>query len=55
MCMMVGSAFLLLCDTLARVIVFPYELPCGLLLSALGAPFLIWMLVRKRKRLGVND
>lgn len=55
LCMMVGSTFLLLCDTLARVIVFPYELPCGLLLSALGAPFLIWMLVRKRKRLGVND
>ena len=49
LCMMVGSAFLLLCDTLARVIVFPYELPCGLLLSALGAPFLIFLIVRGRK------
>ena len=54
-CMTLGPAFLLICDTLGRIIVFPYELPCGLFLSLLGAPFLVWMLVRRRKRLGVQE
>ena len=49
-----GSLFLLLCDTLSRLVVFPYELPCGLFLSVAGAPFLILMLVKKRKRLGTD-
>ena len=49
-----GSLFLLLCDTLSRLVVFPYELPCGLFLSVAGAPFLILMLVKKRKRLGID-
>ena len=55
LCIMIGSAFLLLCDTLAKILVFPYELPCGLLLSILGAPFLIRILIKKRKRLGMYD
>ena len=54
-CVLIGSAFLLLCDTLSRILVFPYELPCGLLLSVLGAPFLIRLLIKKRKRLGLFD
>lgn len=52
---LIGAAFLLFCDTLSRLLVFPYELPCGLLLSILGAPFLIRILIKKRKRLGIND
>ena len=55
LCILSGSAFLLLCDTAARLVAFPYELPCGLILSILGTPFLIWMLVKKRKRLGTYD
>jgi len=55
LCIITGSAFLLLCDTLSRIIVFPYELPCGLLLSVIGAPFLIRILIKKRKRLGMFD
>ena len=55
LCMMVGASFLLICDTLARLFVFPYQLPCGLLLSVIGAPFLVGVLVKKRKRLGTSD
>ena len=51
---LLGAEFLLICDTLGRVLFFPYELPCGLFLSLIGAPFLIWMLIRRRKRLGVK-
>lgn len=54
LCALYGSVFLLLCDTAARLVVFPYELPCGLFLSAAGAPFLILLLMKKRKRLGTQ-
>ena len=49
-----GASFLVLCDTIARIVAFPYELPCGLILSLIGAPFLITILIKKRKRLGVS-
>ena len=45
-----GAALLTVCDLLARVLFFPYELPAGLLLSLLGAPFFIFLLVRRRGR-----
>lgn len=46
-----GAAFVTLCDTLARVIFAPYELPVGILLSVLGGPaFLLLLLKRKGGR-----
>ena len=45
-----GSGFLILCDSLIRLLFYPFELPVGLLLSALGAPFFIFMLARRRRR-----
>ena len=54
LCAAYGAAFLVLCDTLARLAAFPYELPCGLILSLTGAPFLIMTLFRRRKRLGLQ-
>ncbi len=54
LCAAYGAAFLVLCDTLARLAAFPYELPCGLILSLTGAPFLIMTLLRRRKRLGLQ-
>ena len=46
-----GAAFVALCDTLARVIFAPYELPVGILLSVLGGPaFLLLLLKRKGGR-----
>lgn len=53
-CAIYGSLLLLMCDTLSRLVVFPYELPCGLFLSIAGGPFLIITLYRKRKRLGID-
>ena len=55
MCILTGSTFLLLSDTAARLLFFPYEIPCGLILNAFGTPFLVWMLVKKRKRLSAYD
>jgi iron complex transport system permease protein len=42
-----GGAFLLLCDTAARTILFPAELPVGVITAFLGAPFFLWLLVRQ--------
>lgn len=53
MCVIFGADFLILCDLIARFLFYPYELPVGLFLSCLGSPFFIWMLIRKKKRLGV--
>lgn len=48
---LVGGCFLLLCDTLARVIFSPYEVPVGIILSFLGAPFFLYLLLNKKRRL----
>jgi len=43
----VGGAFLVLCDTAARLVLFPAELPVGVITAFLGAPFFLWLLVRR--------
>lgn len=43
-----GAALLTLCDTLARLIFAPYELPVGVVLSLIGGPFFIWLLIKQR-------
>jgi len=42
-----GGAFLILCDTLARTVRFPTELPVGILTALLGGPFFLWLLLRR--------
>lgn len=46
MCAIGGGAFVTLCDTVARVAFAPYELPVGILLSALGGPFFLVLLMK---------
>ena len=43
-----GAALLVVADCIARVAVTPAELPVGLLTSAVGGPFFIWLLARQR-------
>jgi len=40
-----GGCFLTLCDTLARVLVAPAEMPVGVITALLGGPFFVWLLV----------
>jgi iron complex transport system permease protein len=42
-----GGAFLVLCDVAARTAVAPAELPVGVITAFLGAPFFLWLLLRK--------
>ena len=48
-CALAGGGFVALCDLIARVIFAPYELPTGILMSFLGGPFFIWLLVKRRE------
>jgi iron complex transport system permease protein len=44
-----GAILLLLCDTLAQLPGSQYVLPINAITSIIGAPVVIWLLVRKRK------
>ena len=40
-----GGTFLVICDTLARVLIAPAEVPVGVITALLGGPFFIWLLM----------
>ena len=43
-----GAVLLMVCDTFARTVIFPDELPVGLLTSLLGGPFFLTVLLARR-------
>ncbi|MBE0439090.1 MAG: iron ABC transporter permease [Gammaproteobacteria bacterium] len=43
-----GGSFLIVCDTLARTIIAPAEIPVGVITTLLGGPFFLWLLVKSR-------
>ncbi|MGN0600416.1 MAG: FecCD family ABC transporter permease [Oscillospiraceae bacterium] len=47
-CALLGGAFLCGCDTIARTVFSPYELPAGIVVSYIGVPFFLWLLIRKK-------
>ncbi|MBS7542859.1 FecCD family ABC transporter permease [Ancylobacter oerskovii] len=46
-----GGALLLGADLVARTIAAPAELPLGIVTAAIGAPFFLWLLLRRRAEL----
>ena len=48
--MLLGAAFVVLCDVLARCLFAPFELPVGILLSLIGGPFFLGLLLHGRGR-----
>lgn len=42
-----GAGLLCLCDLLARLVLAPYELPVGIVMSLAGGPFFLWLLGRR--------
>jgi len=48
--LLTGAGFLILCDTAARTVIAPVEIPVGILTAALGGPFFIGLLLRAKKR-----
>jgi cobalamin transport system permease protein len=45
-----GATFLVLADTLARLVVQPAELPVGVVTAFCGAPFFVYLLRTRLRR-----
>jgi len=45
---LLGGAFLVWCDTFARMVIYPAELPVGIITSLFGGPFFIYLLIKNR-------
>ncbi len=45
---LLGMALIVTCDTLARTVLAPVEMPVGVILAFLGAPFFLYLLRRER-------
>jgi iron complex transport system permease protein len=43
-----GGAFLVACDTVARTVVSPTEMPVGIITALVGGPFFVYLLLKKR-------
>jgi iron complex transport system permease protein len=48
--MFAGAGFLAICDTAARTVAAPPELPVGILTALLGCPFFLYLLLRQKGR-----
>lgn len=44
-----GAAFMIICDTIARTIAAPTEIPVGVITAVFGAPYFIYLLYRNSK------
>lgn len=45
---LLGSIAVLLCDLIGKVLLAPYELPVGIILSFIGGPFFLYLLMKKK-------
>ena len=46
---LVGAVLMLAADTLGRTVLFPYEIPAGLMASLIGAPYFLFLMRGARK------
>ena len=46
---LLGSSLVLLCDLIGRTAFSPYEVPVGIFLALLGAPFFLFLLLKKKR------
>ena len=47
--MLLGGLIMILADLISRNLISPAELPVGLITSAIGSPFFIWLIYKVRK------
>ncbi|WP_416148470.1 ABC transporter permease [Salipaludibacillus sp. HK11] len=44
-----GAIFVLICDIIGRILIFPYEIPIGLTVGVIGSALFLYLLLRRRK------
>jgi iron complex transport system permease protein len=47
---LLGGLLVLLADLIGRTLFAPVEIPCGIVTAAVGAPFFLYLLYRRRNR-----
>ncbi|KGX86188.1 ABC transporter permease [Pontibacillus litoralis] len=45
---LLGSLFVLICDMLGRIIIYPYEISIGLMVGVIGSGIFLYLLLRRR-------
>ena len=48
LCAIGGAGFVTACDLVSRLLFIPYELPVGILMSVLGGPFFLGLLLKRK-------
>jgi iron complex transport system permease protein len=48
---LIGAAFLVWADGIGRLILFPIEIPVGVLTALTGGPFFLWLLRRRQREM----
>ena len=51
---LLGAIFVISCDLLGKIIAAPYELPAGIIMSFVGGPFFLYLLLKKKGGRRVN-
>lgn len=46
---LLGALFVLMCDIIGRVIIYPYEIPISLTVGVIGSGIFIYLLLRRKK------
>ncbi|MBR0579094.1 ABC transporter permease [Bacillus altitudinis] len=46
---LLGAIFVLICDVLGRVIIYPYEISVGLMVGIIGSAIFLYMLLRRKR------
>ncbi len=44
-----GASFLIICDTIARTLLAPSEIPVGIITAIIGGPFFVWLLKKQSR------
>ena len=52
-CTLLGASFVILCDLFARTLFTPYEIPVGIIMSFIGGPFFLFLLIHRKGGHGV--
>ena len=45
---LLGAVFLLICDILGRILIYPFEIPIGLVVGVIGSVIFIYLIMRRR-------
>jgi iron complex transport system permease protein len=51
---LVGAAFVVVCDTIARTIIAPAQLPVGIITAVIGGPVFLLLLARNSRKAGLR-